>query len=111
MFEETKCDAIMIGRAAMGNPWIFREVNYYLEHGRELPQASREEKSTMMLEHARLLIDCEGERRGMLLMRKHFAWYTRGWLGGGELRRRGVQLTTFGELEALLKESISRPAA
>lgn len=109
MFEETGCDAIMIGRAALGNPWIFKEINHYLEFGTELPPISRDEKSRVILEHTRLMIDREGDRRGMLMMRKHIAWYTRGWAGGGELRRRIMQIMTYDELAALLSESATIP--
>lgn len=104
MLDETGCDAVMVGRAALGNPWIFREINHFLDTAEVLPLPSLQEKADLILEHARMLIDSEGERRGILMMRRNLAWYTRGWTGGNELRRRGMQMTTYAELAALLSE-------
>ena len=79
MLDETGCDAVMIGRAARGNPWIFREVSEYLQNGTIPQRPSDEDVRNMILRHARLLVECKGEFTGIREMRKHFAWYTAGF--------------------------------
>lgn len=68
----------MIGRAAEGDPWIFKRVNHYLETGELLPLPTREERREMILRHAKMQLDEKGENCGMREMRKHVAWYTAG---------------------------------
>ena len=110
MLKETGCDAVMIGRAAMGNPWIFREVNHYLRTGMNMPRPSLEEKAELILEHARLLIRGAGEDRALLKMRGILIRYTRGWRGGGELRKAMISIKTLRDLENLLEEYKGRAA-
>lgn len=88
MLAVTGCDAVMIGREARGNPWIFRNVLCYLETGREPPPPTREERVAMALKHFDLLLRYKGEARAVLEMRKHLAWYTRGLPGAARLRER-----------------------
>lgn len=107
MFDETGCDAIMIGRAALGNPWIFREINHFLDTGTELPVPSHREKVELILEHARMLVESEGERHGILMMRRNLACYTRGWPGGNELRKRGMRISTYAELDTLIADFLA----
>lgn len=78
MFKETSCDGIMVGRAAQGNPWIFREINAYLEKGEVLPRPSYEEMRDVVKQHANLQLEFKGEYTGVREMRKHLAWYTTG---------------------------------
>jgi len=78
MFKETSCDGIMVGRAAQGNPWIFREINAYLEKGEILPRPSYEEMRDVVKQHANLQLEFKGEYTGVREMRKHLAWYTTG---------------------------------
>ncbi len=106
MIDATGCDAVMIGRAAMGNPWVFREVNAYLETGVDTPPPDLEEKTAVILEHARMLIDAFGETRAMYKMRHHVAWYAKGWPGVSKIRRRAFAMTTMAELEKLLDDYI-----
>ena len=107
MIEETGCDAVMIGRAAMGNPWIFREVNQYLETGRLLPPPTLEEKIELILEHARLLMAAHGERTALLKMRGNLAHYSRGWRRAGQLRQTMMKIETFASLQELLRDFIA----
>ncbi|MDD4239040.1 MAG: tRNA dihydrouridine synthase DusB [Desulfotomaculaceae bacterium] len=86
MFEETGCDAIMIGRAALGNPWIFSRTVHFLKHGELLPEPKPEEKVALALRHLDLLVQFKGERVAVWEMRKHAAWYTRGLRGATRLR-------------------------
>ncbi|MGN0402849.1 MAG: tRNA dihydrouridine synthase DusB [Acetatifactor sp.] len=78
MLEETGCDGVMVGRAAQGNPWIFREIIHYLQNGTKLPPPDKEEKKTLVLRHAELLSEVKGEYTAVREMRKHLAWYTAG---------------------------------
>ncbi len=103
MLEETGCQAIMIGRAAQGNPWIFAQVNHYLETGEELPKPARQEIIQMVLRHAQLQRQHKGENVGMREMRKHVAWYMAGFPGAAKVRGQVNCVTTFEELEKLLE--------
>lgn len=104
MIDTTGCDAVMIGRAAMGYPWIFREINAFLESGVNPAPPSLDEKIAVMIEHARMLLDRFGEKRAMFKMRHHVAWYAKGWPGVSKIRRRAFAMTTFAELESLLDD-------
>ena len=103
MLDETGCDAVMIGRAAMGYPWIFREVTQFLDTGIEHPGPTIEERIEVITEHARLMGNIMGEKSAMLHMRKYAAWYLRGIPGNAAVRRDIVGLETFAQLDALLK--------
>lgn len=104
MLEETGCAGVMIGRAARGNPWIFREVRHYLKTGEELPRPSMEEVREMILRHARLQVESKGMQTGMREMRKHVAWYTSGLPHSARLRSKVNEVNTLAELEELLEE-------
>lgn len=78
LMDETGCDGVMIGRAAQGNPWIFRETVRYLEDGTLLERPGSQEKKEIVLEHARLQLQYKGEYTAVREMRKHLAWYTAG---------------------------------
>jgi tRNA-dihydrouridine synthase B len=93
MFGQTGCDAIMLGRAAMRNPYIFRRIKVYLSEGNIIPDLNLDERIELALEHTRLLIEQFGDRIGPLKMRKHLAWYSKGFPGGAKLRRslKGVE--------------------
>lgn len=87
MIEQTGCDAVMIGRAAQGNPWIFREVAAYLETGELIPPPTMEEKREIARRHAEMLIDYKGEYIGVREMRRHLTYYTRGIKDAAQVRR------------------------
>lgn len=103
MIKETGCDAVMVGRAVRGNPWIFRELNHYFAAGELLERPSVEEIREMILRHARAQIDLKGEFTGIREMRKHVAWYTSGMRHSAGLRRESNQISSYEELEKLLK--------
>ena len=86
MLEQTGCDAIMIGRAALGNPWIFSRTVHFLKYGELLAEPKPEEKIAMAQRHLDLLVQFKGERVAVWEMRKHAAWYTRGLRGSARLR-------------------------
>ncbi len=101
MLEQTGCDAVMVARAARGDPWVFRDIISYLETGKSGERPGREEMTEMLLRHARLLIEDKGEYIGIREMRKHAAWYTKGYAGACGLREKLSQLTSYKELEEL----------
>lgn len=86
MFEKTGVDGIMIGRAAIGNPWIFEKVRYYLETGEKLPEVSIEEKLKIIKEHLLLELQEKGEYTGIREFRKHLAYYSKGMPNSSEFR-------------------------
>ncbi|MBS4967531.1 MAG: tRNA dihydrouridine synthase DusB [Lachnospiraceae bacterium] len=103
MLEQTGCDGVMIGRAAQGNPWLFREIRHYLETGEELPRPSMDEVKEMILRHARLQVEYKGPDVGMREMRKHVAWYTAGFPHSAKLRSEVNAVGTLEELWELLQ--------
>jgi tRNA-dihydrouridine synthase B len=78
VIEKTKCDGIMIGRAAQGNPWIFNQINHYLNCGELVAQPSQTEVLTVMLQHIANLHDFYGPQRGCRMARKHIKWFLAG---------------------------------
>lgn len=102
MLEYTGCDALMIGRGARGNPWIFRQIKTYLETGELLEKPSFDVVREMILRHAGMQAEWKGEKRGILEMRSHAAWYTAGYPHSAALRRAMNEVTTFEGMEELL---------
>lgn len=103
MYEATGCDLVMIGRGALGAPWLFRQLRAYFMRGERLPAPEPEEKMAIMLRHIALACTYKGERRAMREARTHAAHYFRGWRGAAELRRRAGKLEGYDDLEALAK--------
>lgn len=111
MFEQTGCDAVMIGRAALGCPWIFRQINDYLSTGKSVAPPTLKEIVDIMLEHTKILIGYSGEKNAIMKMRGVVGFYTRGWYKGSELRRIIVKTSTFDELQSALNKYLAeRPA-
>ena len=104
LLEQTGCDAIMIGRGAMGNPWLFRQINAYLTDTRVLPEPGIHERMAVMLRHIDRTIQYKGERTAMMEARHHAAYYTKGLRGGAGFRRRICQMSHFEELAKLAAE-------
>ena len=103
LLQETGCDGVMIGRAARGNPWLFRQIAAWLEDGTVLQEPSPEEKKEMILRHARLQLEVKGEYTGVREMRKHFSWYTAGMPGSARLRQSINLAERFEEIERLVE--------
>ena len=102
LVKQTGCDAVMVGRAVRGNPWLFRELNHYFRTGELLERPSVEEIREMILRHARKQIELKGEFVGIREMRKHVAWYTAGMRHSAGLRRESNTIESYEALEALL---------
>ncbi len=82
----TGCEAVMVGRAAQGNPWIFRQLTEYLRTGTVLPGPTMEERKEVIIRHLDMLLKFKGDYIGPREMRKHATWYTKGIKGSAELR-------------------------
>lgn len=102
MFDGTGCDAVMVARGALGNPFLFREINALLVTGEAGQPASPEERAATLLRQARLAVAAKGERQAMLQIRKHAAWYLKGVKNAAKVREAAVRINTLSELEALL---------
>ncbi|MEJ8676311.1 tRNA dihydrouridine synthase DusB [Chromobacterium amazonense] len=108
VLDYTGADAIMIGRAAQGRPWIFREIQHYLETGIELPPPTVGEIRELMLGHLDELYGFYGEYSGCRIARKHIAWYTKGLAGGNAFRQQMYRLESTDEQRRAVGEYFSR---
>lgn len=106
MKEYTGCDGLMVGRAARGNPWIFKEINEYLKTGIVPEKPSAEEVKNMILKHAFMLIEYKGEYTAVREMRKHIAWYTQGLPHSAELRRRCNEIVSWESLKEVIESRL-----
>lgn len=102
MMELTGCDGVMVGRAARGNPWLFRQITAYLKDGTVLPKPDIAEVKEMLLRHAGLQLETKGEYTGIREMRKHFAWYTTGYPNSSRLRQNVNMVENFEALRQLI---------
>jgi len=102
MFNRYGVDAIMIGRAAIGNPWIFNEVKAFILKGEIIPPPDLKERIAISLSHLKLAIEKKGERKGIIEMRKHYAGYFKGLTGFKKVRMDILTRQSFAEIEALL---------
>jgi tRNA-dihydrouridine synthase B len=99
-FQETGCDGVMIGRAAIDNPWIFQQAKHFLSTGEILPEPNIEERFRLLLEHLQLSVECKGERKGIIEFRKHYTGYLKGLFGASKVRQ---DMMTFVELEPTIQ--------
>ena len=105
LLEETGCDLVMVGRGALGNPWVFRQINAYLsQEFRLIPPPGLAERVLVIRRHIGLLCQYKGEARGMREARKHVGWYLHGIRGAAEFRRRAGELTPLADLDRLLAD-------
>ncbi len=110
VLEHTGADAIMVGRAAQGRPWIFRELEHYLSTGQYLPEPTIEEIRAIMLGHLHNLYAFYGDFTGLRVARKHISWYSKGQPGGAVFRDRVNRVETVTEQLALISEFFDRLA-
>ncbi|MEJ5209844.1 MAG: tRNA dihydrouridine synthase DusB [Burkholderiales bacterium] len=111
VLDYTGADAIMIGRAAQGRPWIFREIEHYLATGEKLPEPEVSEIHAVLLAHLEALYDFYGEYTGVRMARKHISWYTRGLAGSAAFRHRMNQLESSREQVAAVNAFFGELAA
>ncbi|MGL4799726.1 MAG: tRNA dihydrouridine synthase DusB [Cellulosilyticaceae bacterium] len=108
MMDMTGCDAVMIGRAAQGNPWIFSRTLHYLETGELLPEPTLEERIPIILKHADMLVDYKGAFTGIREMRSHLMGYVKGVHGATDFRRQLTSVTTVDDIKYLLESWVKQ---
>jgi tRNA-dihydrouridine synthase B len=106
MFRETGCQAVMIGRGAQGNPWVFPRIREFLRTGRELPLPTLAERFTQLLRHFDALVAYKGEHLAVLEMRSHAAWYTKGLPKSAQLRSRFNQASSVAAFRDIFEEQL-----
>ena len=108
LLEKTGCDMVMVGRGALGRPWVFSEINAYLDHEVILPEPPVSQKMLVMLKHIETLCQYKGERVGIREARKHAAWYTKGLHGAANYRARIGLINSIDELRQIAIELIEQ---
>ena len=106
MWQETGCDAFMIGRGARGNPWIFERIRHYMKTGEILPKPGIQELYAMIERHAAMQAEWKGELYGMREMRTHIAWYTAGYPHSAAIRREINRVETLEDLKKVFSAFI-----
>lgn len=101
MLEETNCDFLMVGRGALGRPWVFSQINAYLQNGIILPEPPVSERMRVMVKHVRKICEYKGERIGIREARKHAAWYAKGIRGAAKYRKDLSMIESVEQLEEL----------
>lgn len=112
MLETTGCDAVMVGRAALGNPWIFQQINACLiDRTQIIPAPGIFERLTVMVRHIEHMCELKGEARAMNEARKHVGWYMKGVRGAAEFRRRAGELSSREDLFLLVRDVVEAQQA
>ena len=109
MKEYTGVDALMIGRAACGNPWLFDQLNAYFNSGIIIEKPTKEEIINTMLDHTKRLITLKGEHVALVEMRTHAAWYLKQLIGTKAYKPKVVSVSNYNELCILAEEIINNP--
>ena len=108
VLEKTGADGLMIGRAAQGRPWIFREIDHFLRTGEKLPEPSITEVRDILLGHLHNLYEFYGERTGILMARKHISWYSKGQRDGATFRQAVNRVETVNEQLKMTEDFFER---
>ena len=111
MKQHTNCDAVMIGRGAFGNPWIFREARALLERGEVLPPATPRERLGALLRQYRMAVTITNPRHATNEIKKHVAWYVKGLPNAVPFKERGQRIAEPADLEALVAAYLAELAA
>lgn len=98
MLDQTKCDGVMIARGSYGNPWLFSQINHYLEKGSETAPPTLRERYDTMIHHLHRAVELKGERRALIDLRKQFCWYVKGLPNIRVLREQFNKLETLNEI-------------
>jgi tRNA-dihydrouridine synthase len=105
MKELTGCDYLLVGRGAMGNPFVFSEINAGFS-GEEIPVFSLEEKLDVLRRQVKLMVEYKGERTAMLESRKHASWYIKGMRGAAAMRRMCGEITAMDDIERIIEKAL-----
>lgn len=108
MLQETNCDMVMVGRGALGRPWVFRQINAYLNDATVLPEPDVYQRMSIMLKHIEKICEYKGEYIGIKEARKHAAWYTKGLHGAADYRARIGLINSVNELRIIAEELIEK---
>ena len=106
MIDETGCDGVMIGRAALGNPFIFTQMNNFFDHAQQPEEPSMIEKIAMARLHAQLMGEQFGNERGAIMMRRYLGWYVKGFPGATELRPQLFEVATIDDVDRVFGEYV-----
>ena len=104
MLDETGCDAVMIGRGVLGNPWLIKECVEYLESGKEPVEVSAQEKLNMLKRHYQLLLEDKCEKLALLEIRSHAIWYLKGMKGGSRVKNEICSAKTSDDIFKIIGE-------
>ncbi|MGN0459653.1 MAG: tRNA dihydrouridine synthase DusB [Ruminococcus sp.] len=104
LYEHTGCDMVMVGRGALGRPWIFKEINEYLKTGSLPTPPSTEEKLNIMLSQIERMCELKGEYLGIRQSRKHIVWYLKGFKGAASLRNEAGHVSSMEEIKSLIQK-------
>ena len=107
MLNKTGCDMVMVGRAALGNPWIFSEINQFLNSAISYKEPNIEEKLKIMLSHVNSICKNDGEKHGMIKARRHITFYIKGIPDAAAFRNRACKVETFAQLQSLSDEILT----
>lgn len=105
MYEATGCDFVMVGRAARGNPFVFEEINAFME-GRDYTPPTLQKRFETLMEQVRRMVEYKADRRAFLEARKHTAWYMQGLKGATELRRMAGTINSYEDIEAVCQKAL-----
>ena len=105
MYEQTGCAFVMVGRAARGNPFVFEEINAYMEN-RSYSPPSLEKRFEVLMKQVELMAEYKADRRAFLEARKHTAWYMQGLKGAAELRRMAGAVSSYSDIEAVCQKAL-----
>ncbi len=105
MKEQTGCDYLLVGRGAMGNPFVFREINAGFS-GEEIPLFSLKERLEMLKKQVELMVEYKGERTAMLESRKHASWYIKGMRGAAAMRRMCGEISSMSDIERIIEKAL-----
>ena len=105
MFDETGCDGVIIARGALGNPWIFQEITEFIKTGKIIDRPTPQQVARVMVEHLDKCMDFYGARKGVIIFRKFFSWYVRGFRRVRRLRELSSRIKTGQEMSEIIHES------
>ncbi len=108
MFSYTNCDGIMVARAALGAPWIFKILNEYFQNGIIIQEPSKEDKLNIMIKHIEQICKYKGEHMGILQSRKHMSWYLKGFKGAAAFRNDAGRVTSLEEMHRLVEKVLEK---
>ncbi|MBQ0084445.1 MAG: tRNA dihydrouridine synthase DusB [Clostridiales bacterium] len=106
MYERTGADFVMVGRAAMGNPFVFEQINAYMERGEILPLPDIETRLDTMLKQIKLMLEYKSERVAFNEARKHAAWYIKGVKGASRIRKMCGEIKSFEDIEIIVQKAL-----